>query len=411
MRKSLSTSASTCVKSKSEGTLTTTALSPVSERRRPDVTDASHEGLDEDDGYLGMAAGTTIHDHDIALGYVLARDGGAIPCFERLDARQRAAIQFTQAELGFNHGQLVQAEAPPGALFSSMKRLLDAGGLPQADVAFYFVHWVTDLAGAEPTPAAGMEKFVLKFPQSVFVSLVSSMSLVQRLATTPPAALFYDFLSEAWLAAARRITDISALPSPTSGESWRQRVALMRLVVQAQTVNVQQMVCDAWPVLPAEDRVSLGEEMALTGVAGETYEKTPECAGGPAFLVYYSPAFIKIAAHESMVVALRMLAEIYRAARRLWPRTSDDAGKTVTIHIGKLRGLRIFSEVATTPYLAGRMWVLKRQSDNEGVVECEELDKMLSSSGPAAVLHFWSSMYDAQEGTGGEASPVGAGRV
>ena len=38
------------------------------------------------------------------------------------------------------------------------------------------------MAGAVPTPLHGMEKFVLKFPQPVFVALVSSMGLVRRLA-------------------------------------------------------------------------------------------------------------------------------------------------------------------------------------------------------------------------------------
>ena len=32
------------------------------------------------------------------------------------------------------------------------------------DVAFYFVHWFADLAGAEASPLTGCEKFVLKFP-------------------------------------------------------------------------------------------------------------------------------------------------------------------------------------------------------------------------------------------------------
>ena len=75
-----------------------------------------------------------------------------LPCFDALPAELQRPIRFTQAKLGFNHGWLVQAEAPPGALFNSFKSLLEAGGLDGGDVAFYFVHWLTDLAGAEPTP-------------------------------------------------------------------------------------------------------------------------------------------------------------------------------------------------------------------------------------------------------------------
>ena len=64
---------------------------------------------------------------------------------------------------------VVQAEAPPGIL-SKFKELLESGGMSAADVAFYFVHWLTDLAGAEGAPLAGAEKFVVKFPHVVLNS-------------------------------------------------------------------------------------------------------------------------------------------------------------------------------------------------------------------------------------------------
>eukprot|EP00964_Phaeocystis_antarctica_P099437 scaffold65282_cov66-Phaeocystis_antarctica.AAC.2 len=65
---------------------------------------------------------------------------------------------------------VVQAEAPPGMLLSKFKQLLESGGMSAADVAFYFVHWLTDLAGAEGAPLAGAEKFVVKFPHVVLNS-------------------------------------------------------------------------------------------------------------------------------------------------------------------------------------------------------------------------------------------------
>jgi hypothetical protein len=71
--------------------------------------------------YLGHDAYATIFDHDIALGYVLRHDVHALPCVGLLNDEQRRPIVFTQAKLGFNHGWLVQAEAPPGALFSQAK--------------------------------------------------------------------------------------------------------------------------------------------------------------------------------------------------------------------------------------------------------------------------------------------------
>jgi hypothetical protein len=76
----------------------------------------------------------------------------------------------------------VQAEAPPGALFSQMRKLVRAGGMEPQDIAFYFTHWLTDLAGAEPTPLNGCEKFVLKFPHAVLISFIRSFSVLDGLA-------------------------------------------------------------------------------------------------------------------------------------------------------------------------------------------------------------------------------------
>ena len=59
----------------------------------------------------------------------------------------------------------MQAEAPPGALFGSFKALLESEDVPAHDVAFYFVHWLTDLAGAEPSgdgPMCGSLQFITK---------------------------------------------------------------------------------------------------------------------------------------------------------------------------------------------------------------------------------------------------------
>ena len=99
--------------------------------------------LPEHAPYNGYEANVKIEDHDVALGYLLEHDSSALPSFVSLSAAQKRPIKFCQAKLGFNHGWLVQAEAPPGALFNSFKAVLDAGALENADVAFYFVHWLS----------------------------------------------------------------------------------------------------------------------------------------------------------------------------------------------------------------------------------------------------------------------------
>ena len=69
------------------------------------ITDLLPRVLKEHAPYHGFDADDEIGDHDIALGYVLEHDPDAIPCFSRLAEPERAPVRFTQAKLGFNHGE------------------------------------------------------------------------------------------------------------------------------------------------------------------------------------------------------------------------------------------------------------------------------------------------------------------
>ena len=66
-----------------------------------------------------------------------------------------------------------------------------SGGVANADIAFYFVHWLTDLAGAVPAPLNGAEKFVLKFPHSVLESFIRSFSVIHELAYASELSLIH----------------------------------------------------------------------------------------------------------------------------------------------------------------------------------------------------------------------------
>ena len=151
------------------------------------------------------------------------------------------ACLHTQAKLGFNHGWLVQAEAPPAALFSNFKALLLEGGATASDIAFYFVHWLTDLAGAVPRPLAGCQQFVARFPRPVLAAFVRSFPLVQRLARLSETALYEEFLTAWWPSA--------VLGAPPAGED---AVALLRLAVHCQTDDDRTLLLEAWRQLPPE---------------------------------------------------------------------------------------------------------------------------------------------------------------
>jgi len=342
--------------------------------------------LPEHAPFCGFAAGDMINDHDIALGYVLQHDAESLPCFANLPEELKRPIRFTQAKLGFNHGWLVQAEAPPGALFGSFKALLETEAAAEADVAFYFVHWLTDLAGAEPSgggPMCGSLKFTTKFPHTVLTTFVRSFPIVQRLAELSCTELNEAFLSEWWPEA--------LLGPPPEGAT---SIALKRLVVQAQTVPVQQAVHRAFLALPPAEVQTLAEEMARTGRAGESYSATPHIRdAGPAFLVYYGPALLRKAATEQSAVGLRSLTEIYRAARQLWPLSAEHAARTVTLRVDLLKAVETEQIVET--YTKGQAWCLKRASELEGAVQLLSLDdlpRILGTCDAAAqwrILKLW----------------------
>lgn len=117
-----------------------------------------------------------------ARRYVLEHFAESLPSFYALPEAQQKSVRFTQSKMAFNHGWLVQAEAPPAALFGKFKQVITRDKVEDMDVAFYFVHWLTDLAGAEPTPLEGSEKFVLKFPMPVLASFIKSFSIINELA-------------------------------------------------------------------------------------------------------------------------------------------------------------------------------------------------------------------------------------
>ena len=260
--------------------------------------------------YRGYLPGDTIHDHDIALAYVMETAGEELPSYFTLPPRLQKLVAFTQAKIGFNHGWLVQGEAPPAALFSQFKAEITTNGAHAPDVAFYFVHWLTDLAGAVPAPLQGSEKFVIQFPHFVLASFIRSFPVIHRLAAQTETQVLEHYLRERWAELAPKL---GAVPS---GED---AVALMRLVVQVQNPDEQLAVADAYGRLSEADRSTLAREMAYTGFAGQTYTASPFTILGPAILVYYSPAFLRNVAKRAPLAALQMLAVIYRGARELWP--------------------------------------------------------------------------------------------
>lgn len=320
--------------------------------------------------YRGFNAGDLINDHDVALAYVLESFGSALPSFALLPESQQRTICFTQAKIGFNHGWLVQAEAPPHALFSKFKEVILHERVRSQDVAFYFVHWLTDLAGAVPTPLQGSEKFVCQFPHFVLESFIHSFPVINDLAESNETRVFEAYLFQRW---SELHGDLG--PAPEGPDC----IALMRLVVQAQGLVEQKAIVHAYKnQLGTEDRTILSKELCLTGIKGQTYQ-AGGVSEGPAFLVYYSPAFLRNVAKAEPLAALQILATVYRGARELWPcayrgamtlrRSSLDGSiddGTVTVRIDQLKDMTL--EKLREAHLDGDRWYICRRNDLEGVV-------------------------------------------
>jgi len=164
-------------------------------------------------------------------------------------------------------------------------------------------------------------------------------------------------------------------------------------------------VCRAHPAAPHRSngphRVQVLElEMAQTGLPQQTYSLARGCPKlGPAFLIYYSPALLQTLGAEHGEVALRILAEIYRQARAIWP---DDGGSgsgcsTVTLRIDVLKDRTV--EAIQQVYTYGEGWFLTKLNDQEGVIEKRSLGEGdASRHGYASVhrrlLELWRTFRD-----------------
>lgn len=304
--------------------------------------------------FRGYKPGETINDHDVALAFVLEYLPSALPSFDGLPADQKASVKFTQSKMEYNMGWLVQAEAPPGALFRKFRGVIHAGHASALDVAFYFVHWLTDLAGAEPFPLEGCEKFVLKFPQPVLKSFLDSFPVVRQLDCKSETQVFEDYLVWRWQ---RHTTDLGPVPS------GRGCIARMRLGVMAQLHT--ESVVKGYDHLRDDDKHVLNVELAKTAITDQVYTRDQSNGWGPAFLVYYAPAFLQKNGGHDPVFSLEVLAELLRQARGLWPETSNQGNDTVTLRIDILKELDLQTLSKLAP---GEFWAIQKSTSVDGHV-------------------------------------------
>ena len=74
------------------------------------------------------------------------------------------------------------------------------------------------------------------------------------------------------------------------------------LALQVQSHSAGRQVLEAFRQLSDEDQRVLAFEMALSGLPGQAYARGAGYAGGPALLVYYSPAFLRGAVRHKAII-------------------------------------------------------------------------------------------------------------
>eukprot|EP00971_Amphidinium_carterae_P264893 5254501-Amphidinium_carterae.1 len=332
--------------------------------------------------FNGCAEGEEITDHDLALGYVLEHYPSLLPSFSLLTPAQRAPVLFTQAKMHFNNGWLVQAEAPPGVLFKSFRAAIQQGRASESDVSFYFVHWITDLAGAEPfadRPWPGAEKLTIKLPPHVLRAFVDSFQFVERLATASEVQVMDAYL--------RHRMDELKIILPKTIRTAHYQVAAMRLVLMAQ--GFEEEVLYGMMTLIDEDVDVLGCELARTACK-EQFIEAPEIVRhsleGPALLAYYAPALIQKAGSAEAREALIVLARVLQAARQMFPLSKSHCEESATIRIEVLKALKPAD-------IKKQIWFLKQTTGNSAEVVAGEAlagdsvaDGSIGTAGPMPVI-------------------------
>jgi hypothetical protein len=307
--------------------------------------------------FRGYKVGEVINDHDAALAYVLEHHPGVLPSYAALPREQQESIKFTQSKMEYNMGWLVQAEAPPGALFRKFKRVIESGQASPQDLAFYFTHWFTDLAGAEPFPTEGCEKFVLKFPKHVLNQFLLSFSIVQNISVpgATEARVYEDYLQWRW---------DSHKPALGPAPMGKGSIAKMRLVVMAQ--GDSEAVVRAFDALPEEDREVLSTEMSMVDIWKQSWSRESSEYGGPAILVYYAPALMQKAGKQDPRGALMLLADVFRQARALWPRSEASGSWWVSVRVDQLKELTVREIRENNP---SKVWAVTKLTSREGAVQ------------------------------------------
>merc|ERR1712050_10944 len=147
--------------------------------------------------------------------------------------------------------------------------------------------------------------------------------------------------------------------------------------------------------LNEEDQEVLSVEMARTGCIGQSFsadltqEDVQQNQLGPAFLIYYGPAFLQNLGSDKAVRKLGVLAEVYRCARELWPAMASKVACNVIIRIDTIKSMSTEDMLKSTQ--KGNMWVMVKHNESEAFIEWSskrKLNKFIANMQSVQLMDF-----------------------
>jgi len=334
----------------------------------------------EHDGWKGHEAGESVTQPQEALAYILECFPQSVQSYAQLSPTEQHTLCFVGCFAKINTGWLVQSEAPPGAVFGSLKEHIAATHASRHEVSLFLVASLARFANSRPL--RGLEVFYLRFPQHVLRKYIRSFR-VSRLLAVRSATQVYERHLELCYG-----IDVEGMPKFDERPSVTKRyckifpaIALMRLSLHVQSPSERAQLLEAYACLPPQARSVLEEEMSATGIPGEAFEDTQasgRSAPLPAIILHRSPQFVRhMTKSGAGLAALGILAEIYRVAREMWPRSSAShenlADYNVTVQMGELVECASAADIVAVHFSSRKMGWYLIQQDDEREAKVEQL--------------------------------------
>lgn len=253
-------------------------------------------------------------DHDASLNHIVETKPGVLPTLCRLNEHHQHIVRTTLT-IDFNLGQLLQAENIPQSLLS-IKTLVAGKG--DATLAFYLFHIFVDMAGIKGADSLDGSLFMTEV---MYLNYELGLQILSELSSKSPCEVYDSYLRERALSQGLPFDSVNA-----------EERAVVRLACLARVFDPAggSEVLAAWTQLDVETRDVLRDHLNRTGIDDQHF---------PAFLLYYSPAFMESCRRNKqvgLIQGMTFMSKIFLAAQAAFAPNSEeriDRPVVVTIHI------------------------------------------------------------------------------